>query len=198
MTRQTPAPTPEPSGNAHKSSACKGRIDDVKAIIEIAAIVVGGWWAYHQFTVEEPKAHNLVLAAAATPIRTGTEESAILVDVTLRNIGKVKIAAGIQPEGEGCELSVIRYKDLQDHPTDAETPSKPIVDWDLQMGDAKEVIGKYNLLRYYPDYVINPGVEYHERVVVPVTPGYLYGIRARFFADNWSNVDFRYVNVEKE
>ena len=197
MTTQTPALTSEPSDNSRKNSAWKCRIEVLKSIIEIAAIVVGGCWVYHQFTVEDPTAHNLVLAATATPIRTGTEETALLVDVTMRNIGKVKIAAGIQPEGEGCELSVVRYKDLQDHPTAGEKPSKPIVDWDLQMGDVKEVIGKYNLLRYHPSYVINPGVEYHERFVVPVTPGYLYGIRARLFSDNWSNVDFRYVSVER-
>ncbi len=198
MTTQTQIPTPGPSDNACKTSACKGRLDVLKAIVEIAAIVGGGWWVYQQFTVEQPNAQNLVVAIAATPMRTGADESAILVDITMRNIGKVKIAAGRQPDGEGCELSVIRYNDLKDHPTTPEKPSEPIVDWDLQMGEVDGVVLNYNLLRYYLNYVINPGVEYHERVVIPVKPGYLYGIRARFFSDDWSNVDFRYVNVEKK
>ena len=175
-------------------------IDVASKIVSIFAIIIGGWWAMRQFTVQRQNAQTLLVSVTPQLAATDTESPVIIADVSLKNIGKVPIWAGEHTgkyHGKGCELTVIEYGDR----SKGRSAQQQIVDWDRGGGKRKYVVEKYNLLERYgafgtQSYMLNPGVEYHETGVVPVAKGKLYGVRVRFFTDaNWTAADIAYVYV---
>lgn len=173
-------------------------LEKFKMLFEISALIVAALWTYKQFNIESPESPSLLIGITATPIATASKENALVIDVSLKNAGKVKIQPGKHPSGEDCQLDVIKYTNLNSYERGSNEPHN-VIDWNKNGGIGEKLVSKFNLLRYYNNYTINPGAEAHERVVVPVEAGYLYGIRARFFNEEWTNADFQYVYVpEKE
>ncbi|MFZ5582306.1 MAG: hypothetical protein ACOZCK_06560 [Pseudomonadota bacterium] len=172
-------------------------LERFKLLFEMAALIVAALWAYKQFNIESPESPSLIVGITAIPITTASKETALVIDVSLKNAAKVKIRPGKHPKGEDCQLDVIKYTKLNSYEQGSNEPHN-LIDWNMNGGVGEKLVSKYNLLRYYSNYTINPGAEAHERVVVPVEAGHLYGIRARFFNEEWTNADFQYVYVPKE
>jgi hypothetical protein len=178
-------------------------IDVGSKLASTIAMLIGGWWAYEQFNVQRTNAENLFVSLASRVVASDTDSPVLIVDITLKNIGKVPVWAGKRVGdsgdvvGEGLELTVIEYEDR----SEGESASQRIIDWDKGGGEQDYIVDKYNLIgSYYAyrngSYMLNPGVEYHEAGAVPVTPSKLYAIRVRFFGlAGWTAADFDYVYV---
>jgi hypothetical protein len=156
-----------------------------------------------KLSLRREDAQNLAISLNPRLVATDTDSPLIIADVTLKNIGRVPIWAGARVDdsspGEGCELTVIEY---ENHAV-GKAADVQIIDWSDGGGEHRYLLEKYNLLSSYTSYrkgsyVLNPGVEYHEAGVVPVTKGKLYGVRARFFTEEgWTAADIAYVYVPK-
>jgi hypothetical protein len=92
----------------------------------------------------------------------------LMIDVGLRNTGKVMVEAGAM----GCRIW------LRHLPMEAEI-GQPV---DLDGGNV--VVDGLDLLAGYDKscpYEIEPGAEYHEFCAVPVKPGTLFSVKATFY-----------------
>jgi hypothetical protein len=161
--------------------------------------IFGLWWAYHTFnvtTTDDTPVLNEALNASWTEV---DDKLAVLqVDVLLKNIGRHPVRAkSDSPKGEqGLEIWVNSY------PIDSQATGR-LIDWDrgLSKSQVTPIVTRYNLLEYYPgydsgNYVLNPGVEYHETAAIPVTRRCLYAVNARFYSvSGWSAAAISYVYV---
>lgn len=180
-------------------------LEQLSNLISIVAVIMGGWWTYAHFIAFREGDENLSVSVAAVVGQPVANKSVTIVDIALKNIGKVPIwaesaeksASSSWADHSGCELTVIEYDDYSQGQSD----SQNVIDWQEGGGNKRIVVKDYNVLRGYRafkrgNYVMNPGVEYHESVAIPTSSGKLYAIRARFFSANgWSNSDIKYVYV---
>lgn len=181
-------------------------VEVTSKVVTIIAIIVGGWWTYSNFIRFKEGAENLAVTVQATAGKAVNGKAITIIDVSLKNIGKVPVTAGVlvtktirgkKMDFSGCEITVIEYD------TDSRKPESTaaLIDWDNEEVGSKTVIDHYNILDGYAafrngNYVLNPGVEYHESMAFSAVPGKLYGIRARFFSEQeWSNSDIKYLSI---
>jgi hypothetical protein len=117
-------------------------LDAVLKLVSIVAIVVGGTWAYYQFSVTRTTASNVQLAVSAESQRFSDDLRLLLIHARPRNIGKVIVT----PSKAGFLLTVSTL------PTNA----KPGV---LEL-DKLPLLYQVDLLKRFPDgYDLEPGVE---------------------------------------
>jgi len=179
-----------------------GIVDALSKMASAAVVLTGAWWMLSQFTTEDPDGKNLLVALEVRPDVIDEKQTLLFVDVTLRNVGKVRVSAGEYDEEKrnGLRLTVREYKPAAVVPV-ADGTKENVIDWNTELGKdaSKVVLDRFNMLESYncwqtgKSFSIAPGNEFHERVVVPVATGKLYGLGARFFAKNWTNADFTYV-----
>lgn len=185
-------------------------VEIISKVVGIVSIIIAGGWTYRQFNVERVDGQNLVVLVTPTVVAEGTGTPAIVIDISLKNIGKVPIKAGKLRDdkgnvtNEGCELTVIEYSDMSAgfvHGANNAPTSQSMIDWRFGGSERTYRVDHYNVLGDYDafrneTYILNPGAEFHERAVASATPGHLYGIRARFFSSSeWTMADMAYVYV---
>jgi len=73
-------------------------------ICSIGAILVGGWWAWHQFNITETTASNIQLNVDSEIMEYDKNNDLLIAHVKLKNIGKVLV----EPGKDGLEISVKR------------------------------------------------------------------------------------------
>lgn len=205
--------------------------DIIHKSVSMVAIVVGGFWTYDHFIAEEPYNRILNMSLSTSFQSIDSDHVIVTVDVTLKNLGKVRIAAanyveidndkyqsnaefsltdqGLKPrsacngDGVGCTLGVLRYGQGPDF---LRNPS--LIDWRNGPGDWSsdymDGFGRHQLLKGYESfsdserYVIAPGVEYHERAVLILEKGVLYGIQSSFYIGGGGSVsDLTYLRAPK-
>jgi hypothetical protein len=181
-------------------------IDVLSKLAGILAIVIGGWWTYSRFVAYREDVANILVTVSADIQGAAGNKTLTFVDVSLKNVGKVPIfaEASLREKREnwlnhgGCELSIIEYDEF---PTGGKDPKSLVVDWESSAGKNAYVLEDYDLLAQYKvarngNYVLNPGIEYHEPLVFLASPGKLYALRARFFSKgDLTSSHIRYVKI---
>lgn len=179
------------------------RADFLGKVVTPLGILIGGWWAYDNFHTEKTHGQTLTVSIGASQVEFDAGQVLLSVDIKLNNVGRVPVSVSrlkdkIETRGEGCELSIRRYKMLS-------SSGSPVVllNWREGPGNwsSEEVIDKYNVLKGSPafeggNYVINPGLEVHERTSVMLSKGFVYAVRARFWHGGGSMSDLIYVYVK--
>lgn len=159
--------------------------------IGIVFSCVAGWWSYTNFVDQRIDARNLSLEIRGKEISAQTETSLFSIEAVIKNIGRVPVAA----RDRGIELTVIEYV----HPMETAASNGNVIDWYRNDRDVRFIVDRYNLLQGYnenvrAEYLLNPGVEFREVVIVPLDYGKLYAVRVRFFVanDGGTMSDFKY------
>ncbi len=183
--------------------ALKDHIDAINKLVATAAIFIAGYWTYSTFL--EDHGHNLVVSVDVQQSAYDESRTLLSIEVTLKNIGKVQVRPDRRHEhekqqdikGEGCEITIDEY-------TIPEKPAEKllVLDFEEKDGDPQTILPKYNLLASYQsfqedNYVLNPGVEFHERMVVLVPKGKIYAVAAYFYTDGGSIGDIRYISTRQ-
>jgi hypothetical protein len=144
------------------------RADFVYKVLTILALLAGGIWALFTFVLFRTAIENLQLSISPELIKYHGNLRVALINVTLRNVGKVKITAG----QAGCRLWVRKLPTNLMHGESL----------DLEAGDS--LVDGVDLLANYDKafpYEIEPGSEYHEFGNLVAAAGDLLSIRATFY-----------------
>lgn len=144
----------------------------INGIASTIGIIVGAIWVYSRYIYHRTDKWNLKLDIGASTIQQDKNNCLLKLCLTLRNEGNIKITPG----PKGCRLTVRKL--------DRDPGNKPMIDLDA----GEPIINEHDMLiKYlrpgigYKMYEIEPKVEYHELVAVPVSKGDLLSIRAEFF-----------------
>ena len=131
-----------------------------KALTSLAILIAAGW-ALWRFVLHREAVWNLLLQVSAKVVAYNKRRSLLLLKVTLKNIGRVKI----MPGAKGCCVSVSQL------PKNCATGSV------IQRSAMRCILSDVDVLRHYrrnggyPRYVIEPSCEYHEYETLVVVPG---------------------------
>jgi hypothetical protein len=154
---------------------------------------IGGWWSYRNIIIQRVEARNISVQVKSHLVSENSEHPLLEIDTLIHNIGNVAVTA----DQRGIELTVIEYK----NPQLTAAKNENIIDWYTDKNDIRTPTNRYNILKQYGNttntYLLNPGVEFKESVITPVSRGTLYGIRVRFFVSNDGGTmsDFHYAYV---
>jgi hypothetical protein len=144
------------------------RADFIYKVLTVLALLAGGIWALFTFVLFRTAIANLQLAISPELIKYRGNLRVTLINVTLRNVGKVKITAG----QAGCRLWVRRLPANLAHGQSL----------DLEAGesliDGVDLLAKYD--KEFP-YEIEPGSEYHEFGNLVARTGDLLSITVTFY-----------------
>jgi len=174
-----------------------------KDAVEIAAIIVGGIWVYRNFSTEDIHGRHLEVNTNLAQSTVSDDISLIHIDVGLKNLGKVAVYSGRQDNDDaGLEVTV------RDFGEPKLVNDSRVIDWQAPEAKHSDLLTEHNVLQKYPafqsnEYRINPGMFYHERLVVPVPRGHLVGVYARFYGTidksatvSSSEADIAYAYIE--
>lgn len=147
-------------------------VEILNQILTALAIVVGGIWAYWNFVLKRTGVWNLQLTIVPQVIPYLKDKRLLVINVTLKNVGKVKITPG----PSGCRVSVRKL-------------SRNLgLGKQLEWKEAKKIIDSVDVLRHYRDggreysnYEIEPNCEYHELETLVVSKGDLLNIEVKFW-----------------
>lgn len=178
-------------------------LDVLSKVVQIGAIVIGGFWTYNLFELYRDGSGNLDIKVEPKVIKN-SDQMLASVTIKLKNIGKVSIRTRPKTEEgehEGLELTIIEYKSGEQI---SATARDQVVDWNNATTNGKREwpVEKYNVLKDYAafqggNFLLSAGGTDNESVVIPVKPNTLYGFRARFFSsDGWSNADIVYLYTD--
>jgi hypothetical protein len=169
------APTPE----THPRFTWFAEVSDLTVKwATVAAIVVGGWWAWHQFklTGVEEGAVDLSLSTEVFPY---TKDARLVVlHASPKNVGKVPVEIGGDVPHTAFKIIVKKIPtDIAEAHTIEPEPLQPVANIDI--------------LRHHPGgYVIEPENIYDDVEAIPLAPG-TYHVEARI------EIDDDYFNIYK-
>jgi hypothetical protein len=143
------------------------RADLASKLLTSIAIIAGGAWALFRLLLFRESIPNLQMSVTYQSIPYEGETRIAVVDVLLKNAGKVMISAG----GRGCRLSVWEL------PTGVEVGQAIDLDGGDRLIDDIDLLGGYDPTL---GYEILPGAEYRESGNVVVRRGTLLGIKVTF------------------
>jgi hypothetical protein len=137
----------------------------VLTCVSVVAIPVAGYWAYHNFTVEDTHAVNPNIAVSAEVLPYDADKSLLVVHVKPRNPGKVPIKL---KEGDIDVLVETIPPGLCKGHVDDELGVR-------MFSDGADIIGSGD------SYTMEPGVEYDEVQLFVVPKGQTYLVNAAMF-----------------
>ncbi len=131
----------------------------------LIAIPVAGWWAYHNFSVEDTHEANPNISVSADVLPYDDDRRLLVVHVRPKNVGKVPIELDGGTKGDiDVEIKALPPK-LPDGRFDSD--KLPI------KFSAKNIVSKYA-----GGYVMEPGIDYDEIEVFVVPRKTTYIVRA--------------------
>ncbi|OGH47909.1 MAG: hypothetical protein A3A51_00195 [Candidatus Levybacteria bacterium RIFCSPLOWO2_01_FULL_39_10] len=162
-------------------------INYISSVVEIftqlttaIAIILGGIWGYWNFVIRRTGIWNLQMSILPqVHSYHGKDRLLIVVNITLKNVGNVKIVPG----PSGCRLTVIKLpKNIKEY---------NVLDWKKGQVLFKNI----DILRnckvnnsYEGGYELEPNNEYHEFETFIVKKGDLLAIRCKFYCENNKDV----------
>jgi hypothetical protein len=155
-------------------------------ILTALGLLAGGIWALFTFVLFRSAVGNLQLTIHPQVIKYRGDLRIVLINVTLKNVGKVKIKAG----SGGCRLWVWRLPDSRNHGECLELNSGEA------LLDNVDLLAQYD--RRFP-YEIEPGAEYHEFGNLVVQAGDVLSMKTTFFfgsIDEDAITEYRLAYVE--
>ncbi|KVN23892.1 hypothetical protein WJ63_19340 [Burkholderia pyrrocinia] len=171
----------------------KFQLDKVKPWAEFAltcasliAIPIAGWWAYHNFSVEDTHEVNPNISVSADVLPYDDDRRLLVVHVRPKNAGKVPIELGGGKRGDiDVEVKVLPPKLANGH---------------LDLGKVPVSFPARNIVsRYEGGYVMEPGIDYDEieTFVVPKRATYIVRAEMDHYDDDApdNEVDASYVVV---
>ena len=149
-------------------AAALDRADLASSAITSLGLLAAGLWALFTFVLFRSGVTNLemTIRPQVQPLRD--DSRMLMIDVGLRNTGKVMVEAGAM----GCRIW------LRHLPIDAEIGQPVDLDGGNVVVDGLDLLADYD--KRFP-YEIEPGAEYHEFCAVPVKRGALFSVRATFY-----------------
>jgi hypothetical protein len=141
--------------------------------VTIVSIFVGGWWAYHNFSITDAAEWNPEIKVSAEVLPYDSNSSLLVVHVNPKNIGKVPIElhGGVKGGDISIELSSMPIKHGLGRINETD-----LTKVDEIKSFVKELGG---------DYILEPGVEYDDLKYFVVPKDRLYVISAQL---NWPYV----------
>jgi len=148
-----------------------------QGIVTIIAIITGGFWSYILFIKRRENAYNWSLDATANFNNYRENLKLLTVDITLKNIGRVKLI----PSKKGCWFS-LRY-----------LSTECMVDDTPHWNDAVPIIEEYDVIRkanpritgpIEKNYWIEPGAQYVETINVVISEGLILMAEIGFESKN--------------
>jgi len=129
--------------------------------ISVLALILGGGWAYYQFSITDTTASNIQLFVSTEYQPYSDDSRLLLIHVKPENIGKVSV----EPGKDGF---VVIVRSIAPN-------AGPGV---LDLEKMPEVY-KVNLMERFPKgYELEPGVKYDEVLALVVPKGSMYAIKA--------------------
>ncbi|KGS31165.1 hypothetical protein [Burkholderia pseudomallei] len=164
----------------------KFELDKVKPWAEFAltcasliAIPVAGWWAYHNFSVENTHEINPNISVSADVQPYDEDRRLLVVHVRPKNVGKVPIELDGGKSGDiDVEVKVLPRKLPDGHLDPAKLPVK---------FPARNIVSRFD-----GGYVLEPGIDYNEieTFVVPKDATYIVrAVMSHFDSDPDDEVD---------
>ncbi|OGH10356.1 MAG: hypothetical protein A2857_05600 [Candidatus Levybacteria bacterium RIFCSPHIGHO2_01_FULL_36_15] len=154
----------------------------ISKIVTILGIAIGGFWAYWIFFLKRTGVWNLQMNISTESIRYKRNLILLLIKVSLKNVGNVKISPG----PSGCTLSVRKIP--------GNLPLGTIVDFE----SCQSLIEQVDILRRYKEndnydlYEIEPNCEYHELETIVISKGQSLFIEVKFFSQDDSDAITEY------
>lgn len=135
--------------------------------VTIVSIYVGGWWAYHNFSITDTAAWNPEIRVSAEVLPYDANSSLLVVHVKPRNIGKVPIElyGGVKGGDISVEVSSMPSKHGLGRIRDSEL---------AKVEEIQSLVKENN-----GEYTLEPGVEYDDLQYFVVPKGRLYVVDAQ-------------------
>ena len=144
----------------------------------IGEIVVGGWWAWHQFKITAVEEDAVALSLSADIVPYSKDTRLVVLHAHPTNVGKVPVEIGGDVPKTAFKILVSKI------PAD-------IAEAHVLEPERLQPIADINVLRHHPDgYVIEPENENDEVEAIPLAAG-TYLVEARI------DIDEDYFNVYK-
>lgn len=89
----------------------KDWIDLAFKLVSLIAIPIGGWWAFHNFSITDTDKWNPKIAVSAEVLPYDAQSSLLVVHVKPKNIGKVPINLY---GGNNGDISLTRVSKFRD------------------------------------------------------------------------------------
>ncbi len=141
-------------------------------ILSIAAIIVGGIWAYYQFSVARTDIDNIQITVSTEQKQYGKETRLLLIHIKPKNIGKSLVELG----KTGFVVTVRSIPDnLKQGVIDLEKAPKT---YEIDLME-----------RFKDGYEMEPGVEYDEVVALVAPKNTIYSIKATLDLGEGDEVD---------
>lgn len=141
-------------------------VDIASKILTSAAIVIGGIWALRRFHITREGIWNLQLDVSSTDAPYAPNLRLLLIEARMKNIGKVKVTR--EKKEKGCTVEIVKF--------DRALPSGQIFNWTA----GTSLLEETDILKQFPQYEIEPGAEYRERLGLVVPEDSLLMIRTVF------------------
>jgi hypothetical protein len=139
--------------------ATKDGLDVIFKIASIVAVLAGGWWTWHIYSLSDAGYSAVEVAVTAESVHYGKDTRLLIIHVKPRNVGKVPINAG----KDGLVLTVRKIAN------------------DLPSGHVKDDMPPLfhgDIVKEYDGYELEPGVGYDEVHSFVVEKGYAYSLYA--------------------
>jgi hypothetical protein len=198
-------------GHFKQADEAKSWYDTLDVIVHVTAVIVGAAWVYQSFVIFRENAWNIQLSQSYSVITLDEGNLLLCVDICAKNIGKVSVSLDCN-DSEGLVISFGRVPRKM---AAAQVLDVPVVKGESVKGKGesdKEKITSLltddvgyddikdrgpdpwgwkwiNVLRNYSNYyLLEPGVEYHEREYVAVPAGSLILSRVYLVAEDGRSI----------
>lgn len=136
----------------------------------VIAVVIGGAWAWWNFSIEDSTASNAQIGISTEVLDYGKDTSLLVVHLMPKNIGKVPI----EVTGEGLSMTVTKL------PADAKEGR-------MNLDKLKPDYNAPHIEKKYGGYVLEPGVELDETEAFVVPSNNVYLIDGEVdLGDDWT------------
>lgn len=145
-------------------------------MVHVLAAIIAGAWVYQNFVLFRESAWNVQLSQQHETIELSANKRLLCLDICLKNIGKVDVQLNVgNKEGLVASVGIVPRDTKSELIDDPSVQLRSVLSEDVGYKDfSPEERGEdawkwINVLRYYRKYyVLEPGVEYHEREYVVV------------------------------
>ena len=139
--------------------------DLLLTVVSLIAIPVTGWWAYHNFSVEDTHEANPNISVTAEVMPYDDERRLLVVHIRPKNLGKVPIELLGGKRGDiNLDIKVLPSKSPNGY---LDLDGVPV------MFAAHAIVSGFN-----GGYVMEPGIDYDEIKTFVVPRGATYVVRA--------------------
>jgi hypothetical protein len=135
--------------------------------VTIASLFIGGWWAYHNFSITDTAEWNPEIRVSADVLPYDSNSSLLVVHVKPKNIGKVPIElqGGVKDGDISVTVSSIPSKQGLGRINETEL---------MKVDEIKSFVNELG-----GDYILEPGVEYDDLKFFVVSKDRLYFVSAQ-------------------